>query len=141
MRKSANIFSKADRMGREETEEILENVNLVDKRFKRADTMSYGDQKRVEIGIALASKPEILLLDEPTAGMSPEETASTTHLIQRLAQEQGLTIVFIEHDMNVVFGISDKIRVMNQGKIIAEGKPEEVRADTEVQRVYLEDKK
>ena len=97
----------------------------------------FRDQRRLEIGIALGSFPELLLLDEPTAGMSPEESDRTVDLIQRLAREKGLTLLFIEHDMNVVFRISEKIRVMHMGEIIAEGTPEKVRSNEEVQSIYL----
>jgi len=136
-RKSGNIFLRAQKMLREETDEILESVGLADKKEMKAGFLAHGDQRRLEIGIALGSYPELLLLDEPTAGMSPEESGRTVDLIQRLAREKGLTLIFIEHDMNVVFQISEKIRVMHMGSIIAEGRPMEVRANKEVQRIYL----
>ena len=136
-RKSGNLFSRAEKMVLEETEEILASVGLEDKKGVQGGLLAHGDQKRLEIGIALACQPELLLLDEPTAGMSPEESGRTVELIQRLARERGLTLVFIEHDMNVVFQISEKIRVMHMGSIIAEGIPEDVRANEEVQRIYL----
>ena len=136
-RKSSNIFLRAQNMLREETDEILESVGLGDKKEMTAGLLAHGDQRRLEIGIALGSYPELLLLDEPTAGMSAEELGRTVELIQSLARERGLTLLFIEHDMNVVFGISEKIRVMHMGRIIAEGRPEDVRANDEVQRIYL----
>jgi branched-chain amino acid transport system ATP-binding protein len=136
-RRSSNIFLRAQKMFREETDEILESVGLRDKKEMTAGLLAHGDQRRLEIGIALGSHPELLLLDEPTAGMSPEESGRTVELIQRLADERGLTLLFIEHDMNVVFQISEKIRVMHMGSIIAEGIPEDVRANEEVQRIYL----
>jgi branched-chain amino acid transport system ATP-binding protein len=136
-RKCRNIFLRARNMNRKETEEILESVGLADMREMTAGLLAHGDQRRLEIGIALGSHPELLLLDEPTAGMSPEESSKTVDLIQRLARERGLTLLFIEHDMNAVFSISEKIRVMHLGKIIAEGEPKEVRANQEVQRIYL----
>ena len=136
-RKSSNIFLRAQKMLREETDEILESIGLRDKKEITAGLLAHGDQRRLEIGIALGSYPELLLLDEPTAGMSPEESGRTVELIQRLADERGLTLLFIEHDMNVVFQISEKIRVMHMGSIIAEGIPEDVRANEEVQRIYL----
>ena len=136
-RKCSNIFLRAQKMLREETDEILESIGLRDKKEITAGLLAHGDQRRLEIGIALGSYPELLLLDEPTAGMSPEESGRTVELIQRLARERGLTLIFIEHDMNVVFGISEKIRVMHMGSIIAEGRPEEVRANDDVQRIYL----
>lgn len=136
-RKSSNIFLRAQNMLRKETDEILESVGLGDKKEMTAGLLAHGDQRRLEIGIALGSHPELLLLDEPTAGMSAEELGRTVELIQSLARERGLTLLFIEHDMNVVFGISEKIRVMHMGRIIAEGRPEVVRANDEVQRIYL----
>jgi branched-chain amino acid transport system ATP-binding protein len=136
-KKTRNLVSPVKKMLREKTTEILESLRLGDKREVLGGLLAHGDQKRLEIGIALASRPKLLLLDEPTAGMSPEETERTTELIQKLAREQGLTLIFVEHDMSVVFSISEKIRVMHLGRIIAEGKPEEVRANDEVQRIYL----
>lgn len=132
-----NLALPAGRQCREETDQVLERVGLEDKRDNLAGYLSYGDQKRLEIGIALATRPRLLLLDEPTAGMSPDETVTITHLIQKLAREQRLTLLFVEHDMSVVFGISEKIRVMHLGRIIAEGNPEEIQANPEVQRIYL----
>ena len=99
--------------------------------------MSYGNQKQLELGLALASSPAVLLLDEPTAGMSATETHETIQLLERIAAERGLTLLFTEHDMEVVFSIARKVAVMHQGRIIAEGRPEEVRGDPEVRRVYL----
>ncbi|MCF8145945.1 MAG: ABC transporter ATP-binding protein [Deltaproteobacteria bacterium] len=132
-----NLALPAGRQCRAETDQVLERVGLEDKRDNLAGYLSYGDQKRLEIGIALATRPRLLLLDEPTAGMSPDETVTITHLIQKLAREQRLTLLFVEHDMSVVFGISEKIRVMHLGRIIAEGNPEEVQSNPEVQRIYL----
>lgn len=135
--KSKNPVNRADRMANEETMEILESLDMADKKGTLGGLLAHGDQKRLDIGIAIASRPEVLLLDEPTAGMSPEETMKTTELVQKLARERGLTVLLIEHDMSVVFKISEKIRVMHQGKLIAEGKPEEIRRNAEVQRIYL----
>ncbi len=100
-------------------------------------SLSYGFQKQLELGIALASDPELLLLDEPTAGMSAQETHKTIDLIGRITREKGLTLLFTEHDMEVVFSISERIMVLHQGRLIAEGNPAEVRANPEVQKVYL----
>jgi branched-chain amino acid transport system ATP-binding protein len=99
--------------------------------------MPYGDQRRLEIGIALANRPSLLLLDEPTAGMSPEETRSTVRLIERLIKERKMTLLVIEHDMDVVFSISDRIYVLHQGALIAEGSPEEVAKNQDVISAYL----
>ncbi|MBU2547230.1 MAG: ABC transporter ATP-binding protein [Proteobacteria bacterium] len=136
-RKSRNIFLRASRILRDETREILESVGLWDRREVLAGLLAHGDQRRLEIGIALGSHPKFLLLDEPTAGMSPAESMVTVELVQQLARQWGLTLLFIEHDMNVVFGISEKIRVMHMGSIIAEGLPEEIKANDQVQEIYL----
>ncbi|MDI7261721.1 MAG: branched-chain amino acid ABC transporter permease [Thermodesulfobacteriota bacterium] len=101
------------------------------------DSISHDDKKRLELAITLGTEPEILLLDEPTCGMSPEETESTMIFIKKLAEERGLTILFTEHDMSVVFGIAKRISVLHQGTLIADGSPQEVRASEEVQKVYL----
>jgi branched-chain amino acid transport system ATP-binding protein len=139
--KSHQLFSRAHNLARNETEAILRSVGLLDKQEVKGGLLAHGDQKRLELGIALAVHPALLLLDEPTQGMSPKETADTTELIQKLVRQRGLTLIFVEHDMNVVFGISDNIRVMHQGKIIFSGKPEEVKNNDEVQRIYLGEEK
>jgi len=136
-RKSRNIFLKSEKLLRAETYEILESIGLADKGDTTAGLLAHGDQRLLEIGITLGTHPRLILLDEPTAGMSPEESGNTVSLIQRLARERDLTLLFIEHDMNVVFGISEKIRVMHLGMIMAEGGPLEIRANDEVQRIYL----
>lgn len=136
-KKTRNLVSPVKKMVREKTKETLESVGLGDKKEILAGLLAHGDQKRLELGIALATRPKLLMLDEPTAGMSPAETEKTTMLIQKLAREQGLTLIFVEHDMSVVFSISEKIRVMHQGRIIVEGTPAEVKANDEVQRIYL----
>jgi branched-chain amino acid transport system ATP-binding protein len=139
--KSHNIFSSAKKMVREETDAILDSVGLLDKKETKGGLLAHGDQKRLELGIALSVHPSLLLLDEPTQGMSPKETVETTGLIEYLVKQRGLTLIFVEHDMSVVFGISDNIRVMHQGRVIFSGKPEEVKKNDEVQRIYLgEDK-
>jgi branched-chain amino acid transport system ATP-binding protein len=136
-RKSRNIFIKSEKLLRKEANEILESVGLDDKKETTAGLLAHGDQRRLEIGITLGTHPRLVLLDEPTAGMSPEESNKTVDLVQRLVRERDLTLLFIEHDMNVVFSISEKVRVMHMGAIIAEGTPEEIRANDEVQRIYL----
>lgn len=140
-RKSRNIFVPASKLGRHETEAILESVGLLDKKDFKGGLLAHGDQKRLEMGIALAVKPTLLLLDEPTQGMSPRESSELTQLIQKLVRERGLTLIFVEHDMNVVFGISDSIKVLHQGKILFEGRPDEVKKNEEVQKIYLGEEK
>jgi len=120
---------------------ILEEVELIDKRSWLASTLSHGERRYLEIGIALATQPKVLLLDEPTAGMSCAETKLCTALIQRLNKSLQLSIVLVEHDMSVVMGISDQILVLDVGRVLAEGTPQEVSDNEEVQRVYLGERK
>ncbi|MBW1706940.1 MAG: ABC transporter ATP-binding protein [Deltaproteobacteria bacterium] len=140
-KKTRNIFFPVKKIAKKKTDEILESIRLSDRKDVLGGLLAYGDQKLLDIGIALATNPKLLLLDEPTAGMSPAETERTTELIQSLAQTHHLTLVFVEHDMNVVFGISDKITVLHQGRIIFEGEPDEVKANDKVQKIYLGEEK
>jgi branched-chain amino acid transport system ATP-binding protein len=135
-----NFWSRSERLCRGESEALLASIGLVGREQATAGTLSYGNQKQLELGIALASDPKILLLDEPTAGMSAGETHETIALIERIARERGLTLLFTEHDMAVVFSIAQKIAVLHQGRVIALGDPMAVRADAEVRRVYLGDR-
>ena len=132
-----NLLASVDRLYRDETEALLVSVGLLDKAGEVAGFLSHGNQKQLELGITLALEPEILLLDEPTAGMSAQETRESIRLIERIARERGLTLLFTEHDMEVVFAIAHRITVLHQGEVIADGTPEEVRAHPEVRRVYL----
>ncbi len=136
---SGKLFRPAQKMAVTETNNILESVGLLEKAQYIAGSLSHGDQRMLEIAIALGNEPKMLILDEPTAGMSPEETTSTMALIKQLAETRGLTILFCEHDMDVVFNVSQSIMVMHHGSTIIQGKPEEVRADSDVQEAYLGD--
>jgi len=136
-KKSFTFLRPVDSFFREETEEILERVGLKEYAQTVSGSLSYGFQKQLELGIALASEPELLLLDEPTAGMSVQETHQTMELIAKIIREKELTLLFTEHDMEVVFSISQRILVLYQGRLIAEGLPGEVRNNPEVQKVYL----
>jgi branched-chain amino acid transport system ATP-binding protein len=136
-RKSRRLFQPAKNMVVTETNNILESVGFLDKAHRIAGSLSHGDQKILEIAIALGNEPELLILDEPTAGMSPEETSATMELIKRLAQTRGLTILFCEHDMDIVFSIAESIMVMHQGRTLVQGRPEDVRENSFVQEAYL----
>jgi branched-chain amino acid transport system ATP-binding protein len=131
------LFTPAGRLFREEAMVLLASVGLTDDVDRVAGTLAYGRQKQLELAVGLASSPDLLLLDEPTAGMSPQETRNTIDLIGRIVSERGLSLLFTEHDMEVVFTIADRISVLHLGRIIATGEPSEVRANEEVRRVYL----
>lgn len=121
----------------EEARRLLRFVGLIGKGDLLAKNLPYGDQRRLEIARALASKPKVLLLDEPTAGMNPQETAEMTHFIQNLRDALGITILLIEHDMRVVMGISETVSVLDYGVKIAEGVPVEIQRNTRVIEAYL----
>jgi len=118
-------------------EELLELGKLTDKSGRLAGELSHGDQRTTEILMALALKPRLLLLDEPTAGMGDQETYDITELIRRLHRERALSILLVEHDMRVVFHLADRIMVMAEGALLAEGTPEQIAADERVQSAYL----
>ncbi|HEX5813822.1 MAG TPA: ABC transporter ATP-binding protein [Methylomirabilota bacterium] len=116
---------------------LLEAFGLGRRREELAENLSHGEQRYLEICLALATAPRLLLLDEPTAGMTPGETRDATALIRRIAEERGLTVLLIEHDMSVVMGISDRVAVLHFGEKIAEGTPEQIRNDPRVIDAYL----
>jgi len=119
------------------TEEIIESVNLGALVRLKSGTLSHGDQKLLDIAVTLALEPTVILLDEPTAGMSPDERFSTIEMVAKLWKEMNLTLLFIEHDMDIVFNHAQLIRVMNQGELLAEGTPAEIRTNKEVITAYL----
>jgi branched-chain amino acid transport system ATP-binding protein len=136
-RKSTMLFRPAKGLAVGETTAILESVGLSSKAGGIAVSLSHGDQKILEIAIAIGNEPKLLILDEPTAGMSPEETAATIELVKGLAKSRGLTILFCEHDMDIVFSTAQSIMVMHQGRTLVQGTPQEVRANQEVLKAYL----
>ena len=136
-RRTLGLTRPAERLAIRETEAALAAAGLLEKAGQLAGTLSHGDQRILEIAIALGTEPRLLLLDEPTAGMSPEETAATMALVRRLARERHLTILFCEHDMDVVFAAATSIMVMHHGRTLVQGPPDFVRGHPEVQRAYL----
>lgn len=120
----------------DQAEAILDRVGLLDKAEAKAGKLSHGEQRTLELAIALGGQPELLLLDEPTSGMSSEETSGMISLIRELNEET--TIILVEHKMSVVMQVADRIKVLHNGQILSDGTPEEIRNDEEVQRVYLQ---
>ncbi|MCK9516665.1 MAG: ABC transporter ATP-binding protein [Ottowia sp.] len=136
-RMSGSLLPWRRREGREEALELLDAVGLSEMAETIASTLSHGDQRTLEVTLALATRPQILLLDEPTAGMSPWETERMIKLVRELTRSRDVTVLFCEHDMDTVFSISDRLTVMHRGRVIADGPPEQVRADEQVISVYL----
>jgi branched-chain amino acid transport system ATP-binding protein len=134
---TAQPFGGVEDRHAQEVGDILDDCGLGPLATERAGNLSHGDQRALELAISLAMEPKLLLLDEPTAGMAPEETARTMRLVRRIADERQLTVLFCEHDMEVVFGTAHRILVMHQGRPLAEGTPDEIRTHPEVQKVYL----
>ncbi|MCY6383720.1 ABC transporter ATP-binding protein [Hoeflea prorocentri] len=132
-----NMIRPGASLYRDEVARMLELVSLSDDADAMAGVMSYGKQKQLELAVALASEPDLLLLDEPTAGMSPQETIDSITLIGKIAEARKLTLLFTEHDMNVVFSIADRLSVLHHGELIATGRPDEIRQNPEVRRIYL----
>jgi branched-chain amino acid transport system ATP-binding protein len=135
-----NLISSGQHILKDEAASVLASIGLAKIADELAGYLSYGDQRRLEIGITLALKPTLLLLDEPTAGISRAEGHEVMRLVKSLAQKNALTIVFIEHDMDIVFNYADIISVLHQGALIATGKPDEIKNNSLVQSVYLGEK-
>ena len=136
-----NLFSRLDRMEfiNRQTESVLEQIGLHERRDVMAGLLSYGQQRALEIGLTIATDPELILLDEPTAGMSSEETREAVKLIERVTE--GKTLVIVEHDMEVVFSLANRISVIYYGEVLASGLPEEIRQNQKVKDAYLGEEK
>ncbi len=132
-----NMASKASKLVIREAEELLAMLELTSKAGKLGSALSYGDRRRLEVVLALSCEPQLLLLDEPTAGMSLPDKPGMVALIRKIAREKGVTTVLVEHDMDMVFSVADHITVMHQGMVVAEGTPKEIRANARVQEIYL----
>jgi branched-chain amino acid transport system ATP-binding protein len=138
-RKLASVFSSATRFETDEAEKLLERVGMREQAGRACAVLAYGDLKRVELAIALANRPRLLLMDEPTAGMAPDERGALMALAAALARSDDIAILFTEHDMDVVFQYASRVLVLHLGELIAAGAPAEVRADARVREVYLGD--
>lgn len=138
-KKGLKLFKPVDKLEgiEEEIYDLLKAVGLENEKETVASNLSHGDQKSLEIGISLTTEPELLLLDEPTAGMAHEETMKTVNLIKGVSKKKGITILFTEHDMSVVFSIADRVIVLQQGSIIADGTGEEIKKNSKVKEAYL----
>jgi branched-chain amino acid transport system ATP-binding protein len=132
-----SMWPAATRQYRDEALALLDRVGMAAQADRACGVLAYGDLKRVELAIALANRPRLLLMDEPTAGMAPKERVALMALTARIVREEGVGVLFTEHDMDVVFAHADRIVVLNRGRLIAEGKPDAVRADPRVQEIYL----
>ena len=131
------VWTAASGLHVQRAKDLLERVGLAAQWARTAKTLAHGDQKRLELAIALASQPKLLLLDEPTAGMAAQERLASIQLVHQVAKQLGISCVFTEHDMAVVFAVASRITVLHQGKVLAVGLPQEVRASAVVQQVYL----
>ena len=139
-RRLHSLLSLATKAHADEADALLQRVGVLDQAARVCAVLAYGDLKRVELAIALANRPRLLLMDEPTAGMAPQERGELMRLASTLAQRDGIAVLFTEHDMDVVFNHAERILVLNQGRLIAQGRPAEVRADPRVREVYLGDR-
>lgn len=135
--KRSDLFSWAGRTFEPEIMELLQSVRLEGKADMLSSSLSHGERRRLDLAIALAGDPKLLLLDEAASGLSPEEAEETMKLIIGLARERKLTVIFVEHDMSFVFGMAERISVLHMGSLIAEGSPDEIKANNDVKKIYL----
>jgi branched-chain amino acid transport system ATP-binding protein len=138
-RRNYAMWRRASVLLRKEAEALLERVGMLQQAERQCALLAYGDLKRVELAIALANSPRLLLMDEPTAGMAPEERGARMELARALARRDNIAVLFTEHDMSVVFGFASRVIAMHLGEVIAAGAPEQVRTDARVREVYLGD--
>jgi len=131
------LLPLANSLYADEATAILARIGLADRRDHMCGVLAYGDLKRVELAVAIAHRPKLLLMDEPTAGMSPSEREGLMQLTAQIVKEQGMSVLFTEHDMDVVFAHSARIVVLNRGAVVTVGTPAEVRDNAEVKRIYL----
>ncbi|MFN3462210.1 MAG: ABC transporter ATP-binding protein [Oceanibaculum sp.] len=132
-----SLFADAGRQYREEAMELLALVGMAEQAERPCGVLAYGDLKRVELAVALANRPKLLLMDEPTAGMAPRERVGLMELTASIVKRQGISVLFTEHDMDVVFGHADRVLVLNRGRLLAEGTPAAVRDNPQVRETYL----
>jgi branched-chain amino acid transport system ATP-binding protein len=136
-RQSRRPWPYAGRLHREEAGSLLQRVGMADQTGRACSVLAYGDLKRVELAIALAGEPKLLLMDEPTAGMAPAERLELMALVRAIVRERPLAVLFTEHDMDVVFGHAERVIVLDRGRLLAGGAPDQVRADPAVRAIYL----
>jgi branched-chain amino acid transport system ATP-binding protein len=136
-RRLFSLFGSATRFEADQADGLLARVGMLEQAARPCSMLAYGDLKRVELAVALANRPKLLLMDEPTAGMAPAERTSLMRLAADLARDEGLAVLFTEHDMSVVFGFASRVVVLHRGEVIAAGAPEEIRNDARVKEVYL----
>ena len=136
-RRTWRFWHPADRHAGPEADRLLARVGMQSQADRPAGILAYGDLKRLELAIALANAPRLLLMDEPTAGMAPAERAALMTLTRDIARAEAVAVLFTEHDMDTVFGVADRILVLNRGRLIAEGPPADIRANPEIRAVYL----
>lgn len=136
-RQSRSLFKRFRKVYTDESMELLKLVGIAEQHSRSCGVLAYGDLKRVELAVALANKPKLLLMDEPTAGMGPSERESMMELTSDIVRTRNIGVLFTEHDMDAVFTHADRIIVLNRGELVAEGTPAEVRTDQKVQEIYL----